>query len=165
MKSTIPPIHFYFLKPATLRDRRRLKAFILKIFERHRKKLSSLNIIFCSDEYLLEINRQHLNHDYYTDVITFNLADDGDDAIEGEIYISVDRVRDNATQAGESFNNELHRVIFHGILHLCGFKDKTARNKLIMTKQEDLVLAGYAVPRATVSGRNNSLGRGARQQG
>lgn len=142
MKSSIPPIHFYFLKPAALRDRRRLKAFILQVFKRHKTKLGSLNIIFCSDDYLLDINRQHLAHDYYTDIITFNLADEAD-PIEGEIYISIDRVRDNAIQAGTSFISELHRVIFHGVLHLCGFKDKSAEDKALMTKQEDRLLIGY----------------------
>jgi probable rRNA maturation factor len=154
MKSAVPPIHFYFLKPATLRDRRRLKAFILQVFRKHRQKLGSLNVIFCSDDYLIDINRQHLNHDYYTDIITFNLAD-APNPIEGEIYISIDRVRDNSVQAGTSFSNELHRVIFHGVLHLCGFKDKSARDKAEMTRQENLLLANYAVPRNTVSRRNN----------
>ena len=142
MKSSVPPINFYFLKPATLRDRRRLKAFILQVFKRHKARLGSLNIIFCSDDYLLNINRQHLSHDYYTDIITFNLADETA-RIEGEIYISVDRVRDNATRAGTSFTSELHRVIFHGVLHLCGFKDKSAKDKALMTKQEDRLLSGY----------------------
>lgn len=155
MKSAAPPINFYFLKPAALRERRRLKAFILQVFKKHKLKLASLNIIFCSDEYLLDINRQHLNHDYYTDIITFNLADESD-PIEGEIYISIDRVRDNAVQAGTSFSSELHRVIFHGILHLCGFKDKSAKEKSEMTRRENLTLAAYAVPRNTVSLRNSS---------
>jgi rRNA maturation RNase YbeY len=153
MKSITPPINFFFISPATVRDRRRLKAFILQMFKRYRKRLGSLNIIFCSDDYLLDINRQHLNHDYYTDIITFNLADDSN-PIEGEIYISIDRVRDNAAQAGTSSYSELHRVIFHGILHLVGFKDKSDKDKLEMTDQEDWALTAYAVPRNTVSRRN-----------
>lgn len=147
MKSSI---HFFFLQPAYLRDRLRLKAFLSKMFRRHKIKLASLNIIFCSDDYLLDINRRHLDHDYYTDIITFNLAGNVD-PIEGEIYISVDRVRENAIISGSSFTTELHRVIFHGVLHLCGFKDKSARYKLEMTKQEDRALREYFVPRGNKS--------------
>lgn len=109
-------------------------------------RLESLNIVFCSDDYLLDINRRHLKHDYYTDIITFNLSGESD-PVEGEIYISVDRVRDNAIQSGQSFTNELHRVIFHGVLHLCGFRDKSARDKAEMTRQEDAALSRYFVPR------------------
>lgn len=146
MKSAAPSINFYLLKSAPLRERRRLRAFILYVFNRYKIKLGSLNIIFCSDAYLLDINRQHLDHDYYTDIITFNLADEPD-PIEGEIYISVDRVRENAVEADSSFRYELHRVIFHGVLHLCGFKDKSANHKTEMTRQEDHLLADYNVPR------------------
>lgn len=155
MKRVSTPVNFYFLKPATLRDRRRLKDFIVRLFKRHKQPMKSLNIIFCSDDYLLEINRQHLKHDYYTDIITFNLAN-GSEPAEGEIYISVDRVRDNALKNQASFSHELHRVVFHGVLHLCGFRDKSTKNKAEMTRQEDQALAAYAVPRKTVSKRNTS---------
>ncbi|HLP20324.1 MAG TPA: rRNA maturation RNAse YbeY [Chitinophagales bacterium] len=111
----------------------------------------NLSFIFCTDEYLLNINRQFLNHDYYTDIITFPL-ENSPQGIEAEIYISIDRVLDNSTKYGsaikkavkvaapfatEAFNNELDRVIFHGVLHLLGYKDKTTPQKAEMRKMED----------------------------
>ena len=117
-------IYFFFQTKVFLRDRNRLKIFIGSIFEREGKILGSLNYVFCSDDTIRSINRQYLNHDYYTDIISFELSTKGD-PIEGEIYISVDRVKDNAQQLGLTFTNELHRVIFHGALHLCGYKDKS----------------------------------------
>lgn len=98
-----------------------------------------LNYIFCSDDYLLAINNQFLNHDTYTDIITFGLGETGD--IEGEIYISVPRVRENARTAGLAFHDELDRVIIHGVLHLLGYSDKTPRRKALMRKKEDACLS------------------------
>ena len=98
---------------------------------------------FCSDAYLLDINRTYLQHDYYTDIITFDLEG------AAEIYISVDRVKENAQAEGVSFKQELHRIIFHGVLHLCGFSDKTASAKIEMTRQENKLLAHYFVSRET----------------
>ena len=127
-------IKFFFQQTKiSLSDRNRLKAFIEQIFKNEKKTLSSINYIFCSDEYLLEINRQFLKHDYYTDIITFNLSEDPK-KIEGEIYISIDRVRDNAKSHAVSFTNELHRVIFHGSLHLCGYRDKKKEDIVVMRK-------------------------------
>src|SRR5262249_42286938 len=120
---TLPSIHFHALQPIDLRQRAGLKSFLASLFRREKKKLEGLTYIFCSDEYLLEINRQFLKHDYYTDIITFNLAESGQ-PVQGEIYISIDRVRENARQYNSSIKRELHRVIFHGALHLCGYKDK-----------------------------------------
>lgn len=99
-----------------------LKAFIVILFEQEQKELSQLNYIFCSDEYLLQINRDFLQHDYYTDIITFDLSESK--AIVGEIYISIDRVKENALMLSHPFEQELLRVVFHGALHLCGYKDK-----------------------------------------
>ena len=90
---------------------------------------------------MLEINRQFLTHDFYTDIITFDLSETN--AIQAEIYISVDRVRDNALKLGVSFKSELHRVIFHGVLHLCGYKDKTKGEKEKMRDKEEFYLARY----------------------
>ena len=99
----------------------------------------------------MEINRQFLTHDFYTDIITFDLSET--DVIQAEIYISIDRVKDNALQLGVSFKSELHRVIFHGVLHLCGYKDKIKVEKEEMRKKEEFFLAKYflKVPRDTVS--------------
>ncbi|MET0462402.1 MAG: rRNA maturation RNase YbeY [Chitinophagaceae bacterium] len=137
-----PSVSFFYEEPVTLRDRNNLKVFIQDIFRKEKKKLSSLNYIFCSDKRLLEINRQFLKHDYYTDIITFELSPMGA-PVEGEIYISIDRVRDNANQHGSTFTRELHRVIFHGVLHLCGYKDKNTAQEKLMRKKEDDCLNRY----------------------
>ena len=132
---------FFEQKGFALKNRTSLKAFIESIFRKEKKKLSSLNYIFCSDKRLLEINQQYLGHDYFTDIISFDLSDSG--LIMGEIYISIDRVRDNARSLGVSFNSELHRVIFHGALHLCDYEDKSSKNTDKMRKKEDHYLAKY----------------------
>ena len=117
-------IQFYSLDiKACLKERKKLKSFIEQLFTLEKKKLGNLSYIFCSDKHLLEINNNFLKHDYYTDVITFNLSSSKNE-IEGEVYISIDRIKDNAKKEGVSFNEELHRVIFHGALHLCGYNDK-----------------------------------------
>lgn len=100
-----------------------------------------MQYVFCSDEYLLEINRQYLQHDFYTDIISFELGDSF--VTEGEIYISVDRIRENAGILGKTIKEELHRVIFHGALHLCGYKDKLKKDQLEMRKKEDRYLQKY----------------------
>ena len=104
--------------------------------------MGSLSYIFCADEYLLQVNRDFLKHDYYTDIISFDLSKDNK-LVDGEIYISIDRVRDNATELGLSFSEELHRVIFHGALHLCGFKDKLPKDIKLMRSKEDHYLSKY----------------------
>jgi probable rRNA maturation factor len=126
----------------TLPNRTGLKSFIQSIFGSEKKKLGSLNYIFCTDKALLEINRQFLQHDYYTDIISFELSGKGD-PIQAEIYISVDRVKENALTHGVSFRSELHRVIFHGALHLCGYRDKKKPEKALMTQKEDQYLSSY----------------------
>lgn len=98
-----------------------------------------LNIIFNSDEALLEINKQFLNHDFYTDIITFPL-DETDEELTAELYISIDRIRDNAESLEVSFETELHRVIIHGVLHLCGFGDKTEKEEQEMRNRENIYL-------------------------
>ena len=125
-----------------LSERKRLKAFIAWMFKAKGKGLQSLNYIFCTDDYLLDINRKFLKHDYYTDIITFNLSDDKGEA-QGEIYISVDRVRENARMVKATLKKELHRIIFHGALHLCGYTDKTKAQKDRMTAEENRYLSKY----------------------
>lgn len=99
-------------------------------------RISELNFIFCSDNYLLDINKEYLNHDTYTDIVTFD-SSESEDVIAGDIFISVDRIRDNATKFSVSEKDELHRVIIHGVLHLCGYLDKTKDDKSRMTAKED----------------------------
>ena len=105
------------------------------------KKLGNISIIYCSDDYLLEINKQYLSHDYYTDVITFNYCEG--DLISGDIFISVDTIKANAEEYGASFDNELCRVMVHGILHLIGYDDDCESNQLIMKQKEDFYLERY----------------------
>jgi len=141
MASTSIIRFFYETSRFRFSDRTRLKPFLARLFKKESTPLQSLNYIFCSDEYLLDINKSNLGHDYYTDIITFNLSKDG--PVEGEIYISIDRVRENAQIEGESMNRELHRVIFHGALHLCGYRDKSRNEQVEMRKMEDRYLALY----------------------
>jgi probable rRNA maturation factor len=101
------------------------------------KTVQELTYIFCSDDYLLQMNKEHLQHDYYTDVITFAYSDN---PIAGDIFISADRVKDNAQQIKVTFEHELHRVMIHGLLHLAGYLDKTPKHKATMTAKEDFYL-------------------------
>jgi probable rRNA maturation factor len=135
-------VRFHFLITCTLQNRRPLKIFIISIFRKEKRPLESLNIIFCDDKYLLNLNRQFLRHDYYTDILSFPLSDKGDPLV-AEIYISVDRIRENARTSGATFKEELHRVIFHGVLHFCGYKDKTSADKNKMRTMEDKYLLDY----------------------
>ncbi len=135
-------INFFFQHPTTLRNRTNLKNCIEHLFKAEKRPLESLNYVFTSDEELLTINQQYLKHDYYTDIITFDLAAKGLPT-QGDIYISVDRVKDNARQLGQPFYKELHRVIFHGALHLCGYGDKTPKEEKKMREMEDKYLHLY----------------------
>lgn len=134
---------FYPQQTSVLTQKKRLKSFLIYKSTLHGRPISALQIIFCSDDYLLKINQDFLSHDYYTDIITFDLGVKGSETIEGEIYISLDRVRDNALQHGVSYKMELHRVIFHGVLHLLGFKDKKKSDQLLMRSMEDEFLEDY----------------------
>jgi probable rRNA maturation factor len=102
-------------------------------------KIGELNYIFCSDEYLLDINKQYLQHDYYTDIITFDNSEE-EDMLEGDIFVSIDRVKDNAKVLNTEFENELRRVLIHGLLHLIGFEDGSEQLKLKMRAKEDACL-------------------------
>lgn len=119
----------------TLKPKRVYKNWIRQIISQEEKELDAINYIFCNDKYLHKINLEHLNHDNYTDIITFPYSDS--DIIEGDIYISIERVEENAKAYKVPFSKELHRVMAHGILHLCGYKDKTNNEKAIMRKKED----------------------------
>lgn len=116
-----------------------LKQWITLIIEKKKHKTGELNFIFCSDDYLLTVNKQYLDHDTYTDIITFDYSQKNLN-ISGDIYISIDRVKENALAFSTSFEDELHRILIHGTLHLLGYKDKTKIAKAEMTLQEDLCL-------------------------
>jgi len=135
-------VYFFFQIPVSLQHRGKLKKFIESIFRKEKKKIQSLNYVFCTDEELLQINRQYLDHDYYTDIVSFELSEKKK-PVEGDIYISIDRIRDNALTLKEPLYRELHRVIFHGALHLCGYKDKTKSQSREMRNKEEEYLFRY----------------------
>lgn len=108
--------------------------------------LGDVTLVFCSDEYLLAMNKKHLNHDYYTDIITFDYTEDTN--LSGDLFVSVDRVRENATDNNVMFHVELNRVVGHGVLHLLGYNDKSEEDQKVMTYKEDWAL-GLIVPRET----------------
>lgn len=123
----------------SLKGKRALKNWIENIIIAEGYKLEELNFIFCSDEFLLRINQDFLQHDYYTDVITFDNSEEPK-TIMSDIFISIDRVKDNAKQNNATTYDELCRIMIHGTLHLLGYKDKTPKEKLFMTQKEDACL-------------------------
>jgi rRNA maturation RNase YbeY len=125
-------------KPKTP-SKRLLKAWIKEFVGNHGKKVGELAFVFCSDEKILEVNQNFLQHDYYTDIITFDYCEG--DFVSGDIYISVERVQENAISHQVGYNNELLRVLAHGVLHLIGFQDKEENMKAEMTKNEDLCMS------------------------
>ena len=105
------------------------------------KKLGEINYIFCDDEYLLKVNQDYLQHDYYTDIITFDYVKGK--TISGEIFVSLQRISDNASTLSKNYEEELRRVLAHGILHLCGYKDKTEEEEQLMRNKEDFYISKY----------------------
>ncbi|SNS46367.1 rRNA maturation RNase YbeY [Ekhidna lutea] len=125
---------FSLTKPTETSD------WITEVIRAHDHKLSEISYVFCSDDYLLEINKEHLKHDYYTDIITFDNSEE-EGIIESDIFISIDRVRENAQTQSTSFEHELNRVMIHGVLHLLGFGDKTEEQQKVMREKEDACLS------------------------
>lgn len=131
-------VNFFFEGTPDLKlDRELFLSWLSELCENEGSTLDELSLIFCTDEYLLSINNKYLNHDYYTDIITFNYTIDG---IKGDLFISTDRVLENSVKQGVSFLNELHRVVAHGTLHLLGYSDNNPENKTKMTEKEDAAL-------------------------
>lgn len=116
-----------------------LNKYVKNLINSELKKLGEVSVILCSDKYLLEINIEYLKHNYYTDIITFNYVEGN--VISGDLFISVDRVKENSTEFNTGFIKELYRVIFHGILHLIGYNDKTEEEKKLMREKEDFYLS------------------------
>lgn len=131
-------IQFSFQTNYPLKSRTKIKQWIKQVIEAKGKKTGNITYIFCDDEYLLEVNKQYLQHDYYTDVITFDYVEN--DLISGDIFISTDRVRENALAFDSSETEELHRVIIHGALHLLGLKDKSEKEASQMRQAENEAL-------------------------
>ena len=133
-------IHFFSESTSfELAKREQLTSWIESGLKEEGFSVGEINFIFCSDDYLLDINRKHLDHDYYTDIITFDYTDES--LVSGDIFISIDRVEDNSMELKLPFQDELHRVMAHGILHLSGYNDKTSEQQAEMTKREDFWLS------------------------
>jgi len=133
-------------------NKEKIQTWIKQVAKKHGKIATDITYTLCTDDYLLEINKQYLNHDYYTDIITFDLSSE-EKLLEADIYISLDRVRENAKNYKITIKKELLRVMIHGILHLCGLKDKTEFDQRQMRQAEDEALylydKKYQVPRET----------------
>jgi probable rRNA maturation factor len=128
-----------------LSNKRSVQTFLANLVKGETNCTCQLQYVFCSDEFLHNMNLSFLHHDDFTDIITFDLAEKSDKIIKGEIYISVDRVAANAKELGVSFHQEVLRVIFHGALHLCGYSDKSKSAKVVMRSREDFFLKEYGV--------------------
>ena len=131
-------IHFFYENTSEIIEEK-IKPWIEKIIITEEKRLGEINYIFCDDEYLLKINQDFLDHDYYTDIITFDQV--RGKTISGEIFVSLQRIKDNASLISKNYEEEKKRVIAHGILHLCGYKDKTEEEQKTMRAKEDFYLS------------------------
>ena len=142
-ESSRSKVNFFFDNASiSLKNRKKLKLFIKFIFNQEKRKLAALNYIFSRDKRVRQINKEYLGHDYFTDIITFEFSEPGQPVIS-DVYISVDRVKENTVSHETSLNEEVHRVMFHGALHLCGYADKTAAEKKRMRKREDFYLSKF----------------------
>ena len=147
--NTAPPIHFHYVDQRFhFPNRTKLKVFLTFLLKSEGRDVDAVNVVFCNDAYLLNLNQEYLHHDTYTDIITFELSERGTPLL-ADVFISVERVKANAADFQVAFQQELHRVIFHGFLHLCGYKDKTAKDQLLMRSKESETLQSYFVPRGT----------------
>jgi rRNA maturation RNase YbeY len=144
LKQPMAIVYFDQQVKSSLKNKRKLSTFLQSLMRRQLQMVKTLDLIyvFCDDAYLLEINKEYLNHDTLTDIITFDLSENPK-TLQAEIYISTERVQENAAKFGVSYEHELHRVIFHGALHLCGFKDKKPEDQKRMREEEDLCLHQY----------------------
>lgn len=124
-----------------LSQQEQISNWLNTVSDQYGQEIGFINYIYCSDNYLLNINKEYLQHDYYTDIITFDQRDFDDEPIEADIFISIDRVRDNASASQSTFQKELHRVMVHGLLHLLDQDDKTPEQKEEMRKSEDACLS------------------------
>lgn len=140
------PVNFHFENTTIpLNNRDKLKNYISYLIDNECFTVINIDYVFCTDEFLLELNKNYLDHDTYTDILTFDLSEEKN-KVSAEIYISGERVIDNAAAFNTSVEEELHRVIFHGILHLCGYDDHSDAEKKGMRKKENEYLRGYFNP-------------------
>jgi probable rRNA maturation factor len=137
-------VYFFIQHPwKGFKNRKILKSFVEDIFKNEKRGLDQMNYIFCSDKQLLVINKKYLNRNYYTDIITFDLSENKK-TVRADAYISLDRVRENAHNLGAPIHTELHRIIFHGALHLCGYNDKKNNEAILMRKKEAFYLNQFS---------------------
>ena len=133
------PVHFHNEEVSfSFNNKREVSLWLKSVVSSFQKELGVINVIFCNDQYLLKVNQNYLNHDYFTDIITFNYNENN--LISGDLFISIDRVKENAINQKMEFNVEIHRVIVHGVLHLCGLNDQSKQEKEIMRGRENLFL-------------------------
>ena len=125
----------------TLKTEDQIITWLQRIAEAENSSIEEISYIFCTDDYLLKINQEYLDHDYYTDIITFDNRDNPKDPIESDIFISIDRVTENASDQNVSFELELKRVLAHGLLHLIGYNDKTEEEQQLMREKEEAYLS------------------------
>ncbi|GAA4068083.1 rRNA maturation RNase YbeY [Flavobacterium cheonanense] len=128
-------ISFNYELEFQLENEEQYSSWISNVISSENKKEGDINYIFCDDEYILEINKQYLDHDYYTDIISFDYSVGNE--LHGDIFVSIERVRENALEFEVTFDEELKRVLAHGVLHYCGYKDKTEEEELLMRSKED----------------------------
>jgi len=129
--------------PYVLKHKRSIRSWLSQVIEQENKELGDITCVFCSDKYLLKLNYQYLHASYFTDVITFDYTKNG--LLSGDVFISIDRVKENARQYKQPLFQELLRVILHGILHLCGYKDKTEEEIQQMREKEDYYLQKFSI--------------------
>ena len=134
-------IHFFFENIDEITINPKINLWIETLINSENKKLGDINYIFCDDDYLLKVNQDYLQHDYYTDIITFDYVKGK--TISGDIFVSLPRISDNASTLSKNFEEEFHRVLAHGVLHLCGYKDKTEVEQKEMREQEDFYLEKF----------------------
>lgn len=136
-------ISFNYETEFTLENETLFSDWISRVILSENKKEGDINYVFCDDEYILEINKQYLDHDYYTDIISFDYSVGNE--LHGDVFVSIDRVKENATDFDVTFDEELKRVIIHGILHYIGFKDKSEEEELLMRQKENEKIAMFHV--------------------
>lgn len=141
----MPKIQFFFEDISfKLKNKNKLREWIKNVVLDNGAKIKEINYIFCSDEYLKQVNIDYLDHHYYTDIITFDNSEN-EGVLEGDIFISIDRIQENSLNFSKNFQDELHRVLIHGVLHLLGFSDKEEDEALEMRKQEDKSLQSLLI--------------------
>ncbi len=133
--------HFDGISEETSIEQNNTSLWLQQVADKEGRIIEEINFIFCSDDYLLKINNKYLQHNYYTDIITFDNSDDEQHSLQGDVFISIDRVKENSITMGTSFEDEISRIMVHGLLHLIGYNDKTEEDKKTMSAKENAYLS------------------------